>query len=164
MVPVESPKRMVFPRAFQSYVPRSHCVTSHVYGAVLITENRETVVIRGRQSGKWSFPKGHGHLAENPLEACVRELKEETGIDLKGVTPDDELRFKAGTYFVFYLADRLPLCPEDTKEVMETMWTPLSRLPFLVGNMDLTTFVRRVDTDLLVEKIQKQRLLKDIYV
>jgi len=103
-------------------------------------------------------------MAENPLEACVRELKEETGIDLKGVIPDDELRFKAGTYFVFYLADRLPLCPEDTKEVIESMWTPLSRLSFLVGNMDLTTFVRRVDADLLVEKIQKQRLLKDIYV
>ena len=148
---------MVFPRAFQSYVPRSHCVGTHVYGAVLINGARETVVIRGRQSGKWSFPKGHGTAAESPLDACLRELKEETGINLKGLKPDDELRFKAGTYFVFYVADRLELKPEDTKEVMESMWVSLSRLQFLNGNMDLTTFVRRVDAQSLVDRIESRR-------
>ena len=145
---------MGFPRAFQSYIPRSHCVGSHVYGAVLITPMRETVVIRGRQSGKWSFPKGHGTSNELPLEACLRELKEETGINLKGITPNDELRFKAGTYFVFYIQERLELNPEDTKEVMDSMWVSLHRLPFLVGNMDLTTFCRRVNANLLVDTIE----------
>ena len=115
---------------------------------------RETVVIRGRQSGKWSFPKGHGTSNELPLEACLRELKEETGIDLKGITPNDELRFKAGTYFVFYIQERLELNPEDTKEVMDSMWVSLHRLPFLVGNMDLTTFCRRVNANLLVDAIE----------
>ena len=145
---------MGFPRAFQSYIPRSHCVGSHVYGAVLITPMRETVVIRGRQSGKWSFPKGHGTSNELPLEACLRELKEETGINLKGVVPNDELRFKAGTYFVFYIQERLELNPEDTKEVMDSMWVSLHRLQFLVGNMDLTTFCRRVNANLLVDAIE----------
>ena len=115
---------------------------------------RETVVIRGRQSGKWSFPKGHGTSNELPLEACLRELKEETGINLKGVVPNDELRFKAGTYFVFYIQERLELNPEDTKEVMDSMWVSLHRLPFLVGNMDLTTFCRRVNANLLVDAIE----------
>ena len=145
---------MGFPRAFQSYIPRSHCVDSHVYGAVLITPMRETVVIRGRQSGKWSFPKGHGNTNELPLEACIRELKEETGIDLKGVRPNEELRFKAGTYFVFYIQDRLELNPEDTKEVMDVTWISLYRLPFLTGNMDLTTFCRRVNVTTLVDMIE----------
>jgi 8-oxo-dGTP pyrophosphatase MutT (NUDIX family) len=148
---------MGFPRAFQSYVPRTHCVSSHVYGAILITPDRETVVIRGRQSGKWSFPKGHGSSTEQPLVACIRELREETGIDLKGIKPDDELRFKVGTYFVFYIECKPPLCPEDTKEVMDCMWVPFQRLQFLVGNMDLTTFCRRVNTNQLVDKIMALR-------
>ena len=147
---------MGFPRAFQSYIPRSHCVGSHVYGAILVSPDRETVVIRGRQSGKWSFPKGHGHSTELPLEACVRELKEETGINLKGSKPDDELRFKAGTYFVYYITEKHILCPVDTREVMDCMWVPLRRLHHLIGNMDLTTFRRKVDTDQLCDRIEAQ--------
>ena len=119
---------MGFPTAFQSYIPRSHCVSSHVYGVIIVTPERETVVIRGRQSGKWSFPKGHGASTENPLEASIRELREETGINLKGRKPDDELRFKVGTYFVFYLTEKQELCPEDTKEVIDSMWVPLERI------------------------------------
>jgi 8-oxo-dGTP pyrophosphatase MutT (NUDIX family) len=149
---------MGFPNAFQSYVPRSHCVNSHVYGAVLISSDNETVVVQGRQSKKWSFPKGHGSSCELPLEACIRELKEETGINLKGVMPDDELRFKAGTYFVFYMKDKQELIPEDTKEVMNSMWVPLSRLAFLTMNMDLATFVRRVNIKTLVEKITHKHI------
>ena len=143
---------MGFPRAFQSYIPRSHCIQSHVYGAILLTPCGDTVVIRGRQSGKWSFPKGHGSAQETPLEACVRELREETGIQLKGVKPDDELRFKSGTYFVFYFQDKVELNPEDTKEVMESMWVPLVRLKHLVGNKDLTSFCRWMDAEAILNK------------
>jgi len=143
---------MTFPRAFQTYVPRSHCVQSHVYGAVLVSPEGDTVVIRGRQSGKWSFPKGHGSNTETPLDACIRELREETGIELKGVKPDDELRFKSGTYFVFYVKDKCSLEPEDTKEVMESMWVPLLRLPFLSGNKDLNSFCRWMNAEKLMYK------------
>ena len=135
---------MVFPRAFQSYVPRSHCISSHVYGVILISPDRETVVIRGRQTGKWSFPKGHGTSDELPYDAAIRELKEETGLEIKAKQADDELRFKSGTYYIFYVDEKLDLRTEDTKEVMDCMWTPLSRLPYLVGNMDLTTFCKKI--------------------
>ena len=143
---------MVFPRAFQTYIPRSHCIQTHVYGAVLVTPEGETVVIRGRKSGKWSFPKGHGSSYETPLEACLRELKEETGIQLTGKKPDDELRFKSGTYFVFYLPEKLVLKPEDTHEVIESMWIPILRLPSLVGNKDLTSFSRFINSERLLYK------------
>ena len=149
---VKLTKEMVFPRAFQTYIPRSHCVHSHVYGAILLTPDGETVVIRGRQSGKWSFPKGHGSAYESPLDACIRELREETGINLKGVKPDDELRFKSGTYFVFYFPGRIELKPEDTKEVMELMWIPLLRLPYLLGNKDLNAFCRWMNADSILSK------------
>jgi 8-oxo-dGTP pyrophosphatase MutT (NUDIX family) len=145
---------MVFPRAFQTYIPRSHCIQSHVYGAILLTPEGETVVIRGRQSGKWSFPKGHGSTHESPLEACVRELREETGIQLNGVKPDDELRFKSGTYFVFYFPGKIELKPEDNKEVMESMWIPLLRLSYLVGNKDLNTFCRWMNAESILHNLK----------
>lgn len=140
---------MMFPKAFQSYVPRTHCVDSQVYGAIVISPNGEFLVVQGRQSKKWSFPKGHGRAWEKPLEAALRELKEETGINLEGVEPLNERRFlsnksgSGGTYFVFKL-DFTPIVePEDKNEIIGHMWCCPNRLPRLAGNMDLTTFCKK---------------------
>jgi len=153
---------IMFPKAFQSYVPRSHCVDSQVYGAIVISSNGDFLVVQGRQSRKWSFPKGHGRLWEKPLEAAVRELKEETGINLDGVEPSNERRFlsnksgSGGTYFIFNL-DYVPAIePEDINEIMDYMWCSPSRLPRLSGNMDLTTFCRKkchLDPKIICQKL-----------
>jgi len=144
---------MSFPRAFQTYVPRSHCVNSHVYGAILLNEKRETVIVKGRKSGKWSFPKGHGKYQEKPLDACIRELKEETGIDMTSVKPDDEVRFQSGTYFVFYVEERLILNPKDTEEVEEAVWLAISRIPYLSSNKDLKSFCKSINVENIITKI-----------
>ena len=145
---------MTFPRAFQTYIPRTHCIHTHVYGAILITPSAETVVIRGRKSGKWSFPKGHGSARELPLEACIRELKEETGIDLVATRPNDEIRFKSGTYFIFYVPDKILLNPEDTNEVMDSRWVSIYNLVYLRGNKDLSYFANSVNIDSIVSKMR----------
>ena len=148
-VPAWFKERMTFPRAFQNYVPRTHCIDTHVYGAILIAPEGDILVVQGRLSNKWSFPKGHGNKSETPLAAAIRELKEETGINMSGVTPDNELRFKSnrtgsgGIYFVFHVNEMANIIPEDTKEIMNTMWCPRQRLESLMGNIDLTTFCRR---------------------
>jgi 8-oxo-dGTP pyrophosphatase MutT (NUDIX family) len=140
---------MTFPSAFKSYIPRTHCITSHVYGVILISPDDQVVVVQGRQSGKWSFPKGHGHPSETPLNAALRELKEETGIDMSGRKPDNERHFKptgtgvsGGTYFIFEMKDKPVLHPEDTMEVMDVMWYPRSQLDRLFGNKDVRAFCR----------------------
>jgi 8-oxo-dGTP pyrophosphatase MutT (NUDIX family) len=144
---------MGFPKAFKSYVPRTHCVDSLVYGIVLLNLFNEVAVVRGRKSMKWSFPKGHGSTKETPLEASIRELKEETGVDMKGVTPDDEIRFNSGTYFVYIISNRIPLIPEDTNEIIDCMWVSLSRIKYLTTNKDLTSFYRTINLDNLSRKI-----------
>jgi 8-oxo-dGTP pyrophosphatase MutT (NUDIX family) len=107
----------------------------------------------------WSFPKGHGEYRELPLEACIRELREETGINLKGRQPDDEIRFRSGTYFVFFVDERIPLIPEDTKEVMEAMWTPVSRLSCLSGNKDLRSFCKCINLTHIFDKMVSRQVL-----
>ena len=108
---------------------------------------------------KWSFPKGHGKYWESPLEAALRELKEETGIDMKGVVPDDEIRFNSGTYFVFIVSETLPLLPEDSNEIIESMWVSLSRVRYLTTNKDLTSFYKTSHLDNLQKKIDDKVIL-----
>ena len=50
------------------------------YMLLLITRKKETF------HGKYAYPGGHIDYGEDPIEACVRELKEECGID--GANPE----------------------------------------------------------------------------
>lgn len=44
--------------------------------------NTEILLIKHVNSGHWSFPKGHMEEGETEEETALREIKEETGIDV----------------------------------------------------------------------------------
>lgn len=44
--------------------------------------NTEILLIKHINSGHWSFPKGHVEGDETEVETAMREIKEETGIDV----------------------------------------------------------------------------------
>lgn len=44
--------------------------------------NTEILLIKHINSGHWSFPKGHVEKGETEIETAMREIKEETGIDV----------------------------------------------------------------------------------
>ena len=44
--------------------------------------NTEILLIQHVRSGCWSFPKGHMEEGETELQTAVREIKEETNIDI----------------------------------------------------------------------------------
>jgi 8-oxo-dGTP pyrophosphatase MutT (NUDIX family) len=44
--------------------------------------NLEILLIKHVNSGHWSFPKGHVEEGESETETALREIKEETGIDV----------------------------------------------------------------------------------
>jgi len=44
--------------------------------------NIEILLIRHINSGHWSFPKGHIEAGETEIQTAVREIKEETSIDV----------------------------------------------------------------------------------
>lgn len=53
---------------------------------LLLVSQGKILVVRGWMSaGKWQLPGGGLHAGENPEDGVRREVKEETGLDLKGV-------------------------------------------------------------------------------
>ena len=54
------------------------------------------LLVLGRQSNKWGFPKGHMEQNETEEQTALREVREETGIELSShdITSESRLRFK----------------------------------------------------------------------
>ena len=80
---------------------------------------------------------------------------------MKGLKPDDEIRFNSGTYFVFIVPDRLQLAPEDTNEITDAIWVSLSRIHYLTTNKDLTSFYKTVNIDNLIKKVEDRKIVEE---
>ena len=55
-------------------------------GAIIFRKVRgkyAVLLIKNRYVDFWSFPKGHVEAGENEYQTAIREVKEETGIDIK---------------------------------------------------------------------------------
>jgi prepilin-type N-terminal cleavage/methylation domain-containing protein len=82
--------------------------------------------------GHWGFPKGHIELNENPIKTAIREIKEETGLDVK-IIPGFERKitysFRHKGEFVikdviFYLAKAKSQRIMLSKEHKGYVWLP----------------------------------------
>jgi len=121
-------------------------VRARVYGGILRVSHTDPrqeqyAIVQGRYSGKWSFPKGHSNEGELPLECTLREIQEETGI--KSLPdPIETVRFGYGNYHIFSLNEPIPLVPQDTYEIMNTMWATVDEMELLSLNVDVSRFVK----------------------
>ena len=101
-------------------------------GAVVYTKNKngiiEYLLIKHKNGGHWSFPKGHMEAGETESETAVREILEETGLK---VNIDHNFRFemeyspkprilKKVVYFVAETKNREIVC--QIEEVIGSMW------------------------------------------
>jgi 8-oxo-dGTP diphosphatase len=69
-------------------------------GAIILHNDypaRIALIFRAREND-WSFPKGHIEIGETPIVACIREIKEETGLNVEVITelPNNEYLHKSG--------------------------------------------------------------------
>ncbi len=114
-----------------------------ISGGILrrVCEDGETryALVQGRETGKWSFPKGHSNEYELPLECCLREIAEETSIDALPM-PSEYHQIGYGEYYVFDMREQPPLIPRDTKEIQNTKWVTLEEMGELNLNADATLY------------------------
>ena len=68
--------------------------------------NLEILLIKHVNSGHWSFPKGHVEAGETEVETALREIKEETGIDVI-IAPKG---FAKGRCLFYRKSEKLRLC------------------------------------------------------
>ena len=146
-------KEMVMNRAFDSLSFRERRCDRHkssevivpkrkakTYGGILCkkgitVEDDEYVLVQGRYTGKWSFPKGHSNEGEEPLKCSLREVAEETGLD-DLPEPTEYLQIGYGNYFVFNLERKIELVPRDKGEIMNTRWVTLEEMSKMLLNAD----------------------------
>ena len=53
--------------------------------AIFDDERQKVLLTRRSDNGLWCLPGGHMEPGESPAETCIREVKEETGLDVRVV-------------------------------------------------------------------------------
>ncbi len=102
-------------------------------GAVLIDRDRVLLVKRTHEPGKgcWSIPGGVVEVGEPVEKAVVREVKEETGLDIQVkellavtdvITPDEENRIKFHYVLASFLAQVTGGSLDDAPERSRIRW------------------------------------------
>jgi 8-oxo-dGTP pyrophosphatase MutT (NUDIX family) len=67
----------------------------HSAGAVVMVAGR-CVALRRADRDEWVFPKGHLEMGERPEDAAIREVREETGLEVKLVGRIGSSRYTFG--------------------------------------------------------------------
>lgn len=105
-------------------------------GGIVLREGQVLLVHRPRY-GDWSFPKGKLDDGESPLETALREVREETGWTCQAVQFLGAFGYEVkGTPKVVLYWEMEPLQEgkiEDTREVSELRWIPVSQAPSLLS-------------------------------
>ena len=103
-------------------------------GAVIV-ENGKVLLVH-QTNDFWSFPKGHIEGAETESETAIREVKEETGLN---VVIDESKRFelsyviedlniyKTVILFLAHLASNNHLRLQE-EEISEAKWVPINEV------------------------------------
>lgn len=107
------------------------------YGIIPLQKNAEgqwCVLIVQHQEGHWAFPKGHAEENESPQETAVRELKEETSLNVIAflsplpleehykIVRKGESILKTVVYYLAEVEGKISL---QTKEIRQSAWVLL---------------------------------------
>ena len=101
----------------------------------------------------WGFPKGHLEQGEQPAEAAIREVAEETGVaalDLRGEieTIDWYFRFRGRLihkvcYFFLMETPAAETCPQRAEGITACRWAPYEEAAHLVSYANARQVLRR---------------------
>lgn len=111
-------------------------------GAVIMDVNmNKLLVVRGPE--KWSLPKGHLEPGEEPHEGAMREIFEETSLQIEITSTYKSKKVRKYIYYYLILqnATQLELTPLDGNEVSEVKWCTREELIAMDCNKQLKYFV-----------------------
>lgn len=128
-------------------------------GALVIRrkqEQYELLLIKHRCGGHWSFPKGHVEAGENESQTALREIKEETGLNVSLVDgfrksveyfPKPNIK-KQVVYFLGHARVDDPVCRQE-EEISDFQWCPLETADNMVSFHNDKNLINAAKTFLL---------------
>jgi 8-oxo-dGTP pyrophosphatase MutT (NUDIX family) len=102
-------------------------------GGLLIRDARnglELMLVHRKRHHDWALPKGKVEANEEPLQAAIREVREETGCEVECQGFAGEIRYevegiaKIVLFWRMSLVRQMPL--EENEEIAEAIWLPIS--------------------------------------
>ncbi len=121
-------------------------------GCIIINENK--VLLVKQTEGHWGFPKGHVEQGETEVQTAIREVKEETNID---VEVKEDKRYEEEYYpeenikkqVVYFLAKNITtnIMPQQS-EIQEIKWVPLNEAENVITYENSKNIIRKVINDL----------------
>lgn len=114
-------------RAYKNKVP--------VYGAILLTEDMDEVLLVQGFKNQWGFPKGKVNKEEDDSLCAVREVLEETGYDATDLinrnhyiesSQNDRL---TRLYILVGVERDFPFRPRTSYEIKQISWFHINELP-----------------------------------
>lgn len=118
-------------------------------GGIITNRDKSKIVIIYRaNSNDWSFPKGHIEKGETPLNACIREIREETGlnVELLKELPDMNYGDKAGNMvnLIMFLVQskETNLTPEHTKDILK--WVNVNEVESFLSYKNLKEYYNKI--------------------
>lgn len=121
-------------------------------GGIVFDNRQQVLLIRRGQppaQGLWSVPGGRQESGETLVEACAREILEETGlaVAIKGIVAVVERRLEGFHYVIIdFLAtplDETGMPPIAGGDVSEAYWVGLDTLPTYALVEGLEAIIRR---------------------
>jgi 8-oxo-dGTP pyrophosphatase MutT (NUDIX family) len=133
----------------------------------------KVIVVYEKNAKFWGFPKGHLEQGETELDAAIREVKEEIGLDVEIL--DSNYRYPINYYIkeydvdktsVFYLAipkENISLVNQE-KEIETSKWVNLVEAYEIVSFQDIkNAYLNGLEgMTSILEKQGKQDLVKTI--
>ena len=104
--------------------PNAHMAKSKNY--IIINSNNEILLVKSHKwiEKKWTVPGGHIELGETAHDAIIREVKEETGLEVKINIPIVETP-------IMLIATQIPLPKKNNKTVIKKIVNKISGIRFI---------------------------------
>lgn len=112
----------------------------------VIRDGDEVLVVRDANDGDWEFPGGRIDRTERPRDALLREVREETALEVQAAEPiftaSKRRKKKKGKFFVYYAATTADRAVSLSAEHTDHRWLPPSEARPLLNDRRATALDR----------------------
>lgn len=97
-------------------------------GVIALHGNNILLVKQRAYPSKWGIPKGSKEPTEEYQSGAVREMLEETGIDVTPLIDPCNYVHKNGRFYIVYMPEMTMSISNDTNEIECMKWIPIDQL------------------------------------